>query len=110
MGRRQVLQSVAWASMVISYSQDSSSLAQVFAKIFDGKHPCKLCKLVAEGKKTDRKQQAQLKVSKPDLMCANRAVAVLTPSATVHCRLTPALGILRSDPPPTPPPRVACLT
>ncbi len=37
-----------WVGMAISYSQDSSSFSEALAKTFDGKHPCKLCKFVAE--------------------------------------------------------------
>ena len=106
----QVLQSVAWASMAISYSQDSSSLTQVLSRIFDGKHPCKLCKLVAEGKKAEKKRQAQFKISKLDLLWANQSGSILTPPMADHCICAPSVALDHSAPPPTPPPRVSALT
>lgn len=50
------LQSVAWVSMVVSYSQDAP-LKEAVAKTFDGKHPCALCKAVAAGKKSEKKSE-----------------------------------------------------
>ena len=44
-----VLQSVAWAGMVINYSQNAP-LTVALQKTFDGAHPCKLCKVVEEGR------------------------------------------------------------
>jgi len=95
--------------MAISYSQDSSSFTEVLAKIFDCKHPCKLCKLVAEGKKSEKKHQAQLKIAKLDLLLANSPVTVLTPRIRDHCVCTPSVAPDYSDSPPTPPPKVCFL-
>jgi hypothetical protein len=51
-----LLQSAAWVGMFIDYSQDSS-LTISLHKTFDGQHPCCLCKAIAEGKKSEKKQQ-----------------------------------------------------
>src|SRR5436309_11683888 len=59
-GHWAILQSLAWAGMAINYSQESS-FKQALAKTFDGQHPCKICKVVREGKKSER-QQTFLKV------------------------------------------------
>ena len=59
-GHWAILQSVAWVGMVINYSQDSS-LTVALQKTFDGEHPCKLCKVVRAGKKSEQKE-ASLKV------------------------------------------------
>ena len=55
-----VLQSVAWVGMVISYSQDAT-ISEAVSMTFDGEHPCKMCKVVKEGRKAEQEQPAVLK-------------------------------------------------
>jgi len=99
-----VLQSVAWIGMAVSYAQHSS-LSEALVKTFDGRHPCKLCKAVAEGKRSEQKQTPQKPINKLDLFCFHSAVAVKGPNpsrVTTDC----AGAILApSEPPPSPPPR-----
>jgi len=102
------LQSVAWVGMAISYSQDSSSFTEALAKTFDGKHPCKLCKFVADGKKSEKKQDAQLKILKLDLLSATRSNFVFAPPVPGHCICTASVALDHSEAPPTPPPRLTC--
>jgi hypothetical protein len=64
-----ILQTVAWCGMAVSYSQ-GTTIKDGLAKTFDGRHPCKMCQLVAEGKKSEKKQETQLKISKIDLVAA----------------------------------------
>ena len=52
-----VLQSAAWMGMVVQYSR-GSTVSEAIQKTFDGNHPCKLCKIVREGKKSERKQDS----------------------------------------------------
>jgi hypothetical protein len=52
-----VLQSVAWTGMLVDYSR-SGAISEAIQKTFDGRHPCKLCKLVSEGKKSEKKQES----------------------------------------------------
>jgi len=101
------LQSVAWVGMAISYSQESSSLTEALTKTFDGKHPCKLCNLVAEGKKSEKKQETQFKIPKLDLLAAVRLNFVFTPPPLDHCSSVGPIAFSCSDAPPTPPPRPA---
>lgn len=66
-----LLQSAAWVGMLVTYSRDAS-IAEAVAKTFDGKHPCRLCKLVEKGQGThpgDSKKapQASAKVVKIDM-------------------------------------------
>ena len=101
------LQSVAWVGMVVSYSQESSSLAEALVKTFDGKHPCKLCKFVAAEKKSEKKQDAQFKISKIDLLPAGCSNFVFTPPLPGHCFPVSSLPPDHVEAPPTPPPRAA---
>jgi len=48
-----VLQTMAWVGMVVTYSQQSS-FSEALAKTFDGNHPCKLCKRVAQGRQSGK--------------------------------------------------------
>lgn len=97
-------QSVAWMGMVISYSQDAP-FKEALAKTFDGKHPCPLCKVVAEGKKSEKKSEATLSLKKFEGL--NQVLAiVISPLASF-----PAIEAQEVFPealahaPPTPPPR-----
>jgi hypothetical protein len=100
------LQSVAWVGMAITYSQVSSSFTETLAKTFDGKHPCKLCKLVTEGKKSQKKQEAQFKTAKLDLLSAVRSNFVFNRPAPANCVSAPTRPSDHNEPPPTPPPRL----
>ncbi len=65
-GHWAVLQSVAWVSMVATYSQDAT-VEEAITKTFSGKAPCQLCKVVAEGKNAEKQQEQQKLVVKLDL-------------------------------------------
>lgn len=51
-----ILQSAAWVGMIIRYSQDST-LSEAIIKTFDGQHPCRLCKLIEQGKRSEKANQ-----------------------------------------------------
>jgi hypothetical protein len=97
------LQSVAWVGMVVNYSRDSS-LKAAFTKTFDGQHPCCLCKLVQEGKKSEKKSEAQPNVRQFDLF-AGHAVAFYFPLPPESSFSSPLIKTLRAETPPSPPPR-----
>ena len=103
-GQWAILQSVAWVSMAVSYSQDST-LKEALVKTFDGQHPCKLCKVVQEGKRSERKQAPQKPLTKLDLFCLTPSLTVKAPAfvpvSTDGAGATSALG----EAPPKPPPR-----
>lgn len=65
-GHWAVLQSVAWAGMIVSYAQ-TAPLSVAFQKTFSGQHPCKLCKVVENGKKSEGKKEAPENTSKLEL-------------------------------------------
>jgi hypothetical protein len=49
-----ILQTVAWAGMVVSYSLESNVLEGV-SKTFDGKHACRLCRVIQAGESGESK-------------------------------------------------------
>jgi hypothetical protein len=100
-----VLQSVAWCGMVITYSQ-GASLKEGLAKTFDGKHPCALCKQIAQGRQGEKKSDAQMDLKKLEFLHDEAALAVLSPSTFVFldaCANRTAPLLMQS--PPVPPPR-----
>jgi hypothetical protein len=70
------LQSVAWATMLVKYSQHCS-LKDAIVQTFDGDHPCEMCKHISKSRDTERKQEAQLPLTKADLICVTRQFTLM---------------------------------
>ena len=101
-----LLQSVAWTTMLVGNLQ-FLTISEAVQRTFDGKHPCALCKAVAEGKKSEKKSETVFSLKKFDGL--NQAVAILfSPPASFSAVEARAI-FLKSfvQAPPTPPPRVA---
>jgi hypothetical protein len=100
-----VLQSVAWASMIVCYSE-KAPLKVALVHTFDGRHPCCLCKAIAAAKKSEKKKEFPLQVRKLEFPPVPEEVALLAPA---QFRLLPmAHDSFAESPslrPPTPPPR-----
>ena len=98
------LQSIAWVGMVVTYSQDGT-LGEALSKTFDGKHPCKLCKAVQEGQKSEKKETAL----KLDIKKEFWSEAEITlPCPPTDFSLLPSFShsaLSRTETPPVPPPR-----
>ena len=74
-----LLQTVAWTGMIISYSQDAT-LAEAISMTFDGEHPCKMCKVVKEGRKAEQEKPATSKTeTKFDLFFPSQSLTVYAP-------------------------------
>jgi hypothetical protein len=97
-------QSLAWAQMVISYSQDAP-LSEALVKTFDGKHPCKLCKNIAESKRTEKQSDSDLDLKKFEFSFASSAFIFQAPAFLDNPRpVNDSVSILARTPP-VPPPR-----
>ena len=103
-GHWAVLQSVAWTTMLFENLHDSPVFVAV-QKTFDGKHPCRICKVVAEGKKSEQRQEAQTQGLKIELICELQSVAMPLAPESVHAGNWAALIHSRNEAPPLPPPR-----
>ena len=106
-GHWAFLQSVAWVSMVIDYSQDAP-ISVAVSKTFDGNHPCNLCKLVRHGQETEKKQDAIKIKTKPDVWLV--AGSITLPDADLIREPFPPVtqfSGIRGESPPVPPPRQA---
>jgi hypothetical protein len=98
------LQSVAWTGMLISWSH-TTSFSDALKLTFDGKHPCKLCKFVDEGKKSEKKQEVQTPTAKIECSMPGSNVISFQPVPHVYVANTELVFVSRSLSPPTPPPR-----
>lgn len=101
-----LLQSVAWTGMFVSFAQQTT-VREAFTKTFDGKNPCRICKLVREGQQSEKAKESILPLVKIEsLPCA--AGFVLTPPAPLSPPPAFDLAALpRAESPPLPPPRAA---
>ena len=104
-GHWAILQTAAWIGMTISYSADSS-LSTALTKTFNGKNPCKLCKVVSAGKKSEKKSETRFESKKLDSFLALNFGFHFPPAKQFPFFFGSALP-LRSEVPPSPPPRFA---
>ena len=101
-----VLQGVAWIGMIHQYSQ-VVPLAEAVSMTFSGKYPCALCKAIAEKKESERLQLCA--VEKYEKKFFSPVVVPRTDLLVVPLQYPDYLISLqiRTEPPPTPPPRFA---
>ena len=62
-GQWMVLQSAAWAGMIVSNLRHDSIQAAV-SQTFDGQHPCPLCRAIENTKKSDKKSEVEIKITR----------------------------------------------
>lgn len=105
-----VLQSAAWAGMIVSYSVREGSLVTGLSQTFDAEHPCALCGAVAFGmkqeKKDPRQQQETSKKMLLALILSERPVLTPPPFVIFKTEVTQT-AVERHLRPPVPPPRRA---
>ena len=106
------LQSVAWTSMLLSRAR-TGSLTEALQTTFDGKHPCRLCLVVREGRAADQPSPDSPAPTsgcpaKLDLTPASASVRLIADGTALQPGAVPPTALpSRSEPPPLPPPRVA---
>lgn len=98
------LQSVAWVGMAVNYSHNST-LREALVKTFNGKNPCTLCKVVQEGKKSEQKQSLLKVETKLDFWLARNSALLYPPPPSDVLTSEGAAARIRTESPPTPPPR-----
>jgi len=103
-GHWLALQSIAWATMVVNYSQHCS-FGQAIVQTFDGKHPCGLCNQINKARDSEKKQDWQPSTGKPDLICTTRRVVLLLPFSPFDYPEVAISVTCGSEQPPSPPPR-----
>lgn len=111
-----VIQSAAWAGMLVSYSVQKGSVVQAVQDTFDGAHPCPLCKLAQ--KTTEKTPASEDGAPSPQnegkvklhLMAEEAALVwVAQPPARVLSRPDEQRAHALAGVPETPPPRRTAL-
>ncbi len=102
------LQSVAWVSMLAKYSRQTS-FAQAVSMTFDGKHPCRLCKAVQQGRAEEQQKNQKQACSQDEIQLGLPPQLFVWLHPPNHFDTTEpiAFASTRTEPPPVPPPRAA---
>jgi hypothetical protein len=109
-GPWSVLQVIAWARMVVVYSQQGS-LTSALVKTFDGRHPCALCLQIRQGEREDQRNPHQNPRERSEgtteLFCDGQRTSVpLAPTLVLELPLPPPASYSHLlEAPPRPPPR-----
>lgn len=101
-----LLQSVAWAGMFANYAQHTT-FREALVKTFDGKNPCRICKLVREGQQSEKTKESVLPLVKVDSLPYAIVFLLEPPTATSLPAAFNEAALPRAESPPTPPPRLA---
>jgi hypothetical protein len=105
-GQWIALQSIAWTTMLVEYSQQCS-FKQAIVQTFDGNHPCALCKHVSKGKASEKNQERVRVATKTDLICAATKFALRPPVISFEYRSLMSSPVTSFHRPLSPPPRRA---
>ena len=98
------LQALAWAGMIVTYSQEEP-LGKAVVKTFDGEHPCKLCKQIAKSQQNEEKSDLKFELKKWEFPYAPIAFIFSAPSFFWEPRSPDDRADLLTHSPPVPPPR-----
>jgi hypothetical protein len=103
-GHWALLQTVAWTNMLATHLR-SDSLEVAVTKTFDGQHPCKLCNVVAAGKKAEKRSELPTLATKLEFTLFANPFVFASPTQ-FYLQVepgSPSDSALRT--PPVPPPR-----
>jgi len=98
------LQTVAWTTMLAD-NLHTHSFSQAVAQTFDGRHPCSLCKAIAAGKKSSRKNEFTLQMQELKFPPVKENVILSAPSRFGFLPPANDFAKARSRKPLLPPPR-----
>ena len=101
-----VLQSAAWAGMLVSYSRGATVL-EAWRKTFDGQHPCKLCRIVKTGQASEKKSDRVKLETKFEFHHLAGTCGLFPPRPFRHFTSVTERADASAHPPLLPPPRAA---
>jgi len=99
-----LLQAVAWAGMIVSYSQEAP-ITEAVEKTFDGRHPCCLCKQIAKEKQSEKTTELRFELTKLEFSYSPVLFIFTAPSLSWDVKSGDDAARLLSHAPPVPPPR-----
>jgi hypothetical protein len=77
-----VLQTIAWAKMVVDYSRDNP-VSEAISKTFDGEHPCAICKKISKVRGEERKSPALVfQIKKDGSFISLKSMSLTLPTVT----------------------------
>jgi hypothetical protein len=101
------LQSVAWTRM-LAKNLRTASFTEAVSRTFDGQHPCSLCKVIANAKKSEKRMEFPQPLTKFEFPLTLQSLLLVAPTSF---QLVPFGNEFVEPPsrkPPTPPPRATC--
>jgi hypothetical protein len=101
-----VLQSAAWAGMLVSYSR-GATVQEAWSKTFDGQHPCKLCRIVKTGQASEKKSDRVKLETKFEFHHLAGTCGLFPPRPFRHFTSVTERADASAHPPLLPPPRAA---
>lgn len=105
-GHWMLLQSVAWGGMIVEYAR-ADGLAVAVETVFDGRHPCGLCKEIQKQRSSEQKPDAPLNTHKLELFFSQTPLFVVPePRAWLQVADDTAASTRLAEPL-VPPPRAA---
>jgi hypothetical protein len=99
-----VLQSVAWTTM-LAENLRTNSVAEAVGRTFDGRHPCSLCKQIAQGRQAEKKTEFRPEGKKLEFSFTPNVFIFTAPSHFWEMCVPDATPNLLTRAPPVPPPR-----
>jgi len=98
------LQTVAWTTMLADNLR-TDSFAEAVTHTFDGKHPCCLCKAIAAGKKSEKKNEFTPQTQKLEFPPSPENFVFVAPGWLELLPQAITFADSLTQTPPTPPPR-----
>lgn len=103
-GHWALLQTVAWTAMLADNLQ-SCSFHDAVSMTFDGNHPCCLCKAIAAGQKSEKKNGLSPQTQKFEFPPAKAGLLLFAPSRFQLMPPANSFAGFLPQKPPVPPPR-----
>ena len=104
-GHWAILQSVAWANMLV-VNLRTDSFTEAVSKTFDGEHPCRMCQAISQERQTEKKEDLlDLKLRKLEFTQKVETVVLTPPLLFWELPSQSSAFDSLSSPPPLPPPR-----
>ena len=98
------LQTVAWTTMLANNLR-THTVSESISQTFDGKHLCPLCKAIAAGKKSEKKNEFTMQMQRLEFPPVKENFVLIAPSQFHLFPLVNSFADSLIQKPPTPPPR-----